>query len=1423
MKRNYVVAGKSPEDWGYIHNLLTESETSDNDIPSRSCECTNTRNDNDNRAIYLLEDDEVELLQSNPRVKYVELDEYISPNRKFSHIPASPQDRFPQDSKIYKQTQNTNSNQGEVSIVSPPNSFKHLSDVSSYTYPLVNEIEKNRSGYQYTRLQQSSIDFSYSGESIEEENITFSPPPYPQAYPQLYSPWYKGRTIKKPSNILSQRIQYENDGSNTDVIIVDDGVWMGHPEFVDSNGNRLVKDIIIDGPYLIDPAWFNSNPSRLRTYMGVTTPTDDAAKLWWTNSSNRSSQFQSLPTLSSLGNYNLQTINGSNTSYPTFGTSSATHGTASAGLVYGKTFGNAFNCNKWTILYPYEGDYPLTDKNLFLAIKIFHQNKPVSRPTLMNVGVQGVFPIYYNGYDPLSNNTTSKWFWKWRSSTGSFDTFDVRSLTGNTLTQRLNTVPKFLRSSPYSAAYFAGTFNAESSLTESNDFIQIVQELSSLSGVFIFVVGGNQRQKIVKDDHPDYNNYVSPDNGVTKYYCNRGGYVYGIKPDGYSESPIFCVGALDENIMLDESDNNYKERIAYYSVRGNRVDFYAPADDTLTAAGQPNLDCKSGPYFYPRYDGNPNDLNKAYSTLQVKSFDTRFNGTSAASPVATGWFATFLQNRPNWTALKLKKYIQNSLVLQSTTNFYHGQESTQGNSESQYDLYTLEGGEARVLYNAAVPTITITTHPTSQLKNQGTSVIFQVVATETTITGPLSYQWQRALAASPSSFSNISGATSSSYTFTTSASDNGNLYRCKVMGEYGVDDTFSNSATLTINRIPSDIIISTNSFNENISSNTVVASFSTSDPDGADTHTYTLTSGYGDNSSFSIINTNELRINSSPNYEVKSSYDIQVSSTDNGGLSLIKSFTLYVVDLNETPTDIVISSNSFNENISANTTVATFSATDPDVGNTHTYTLVSGTGSTDNSSFTITSNQLKINNSPNYEVKSSYSIRVRSTDSGGLYYEEQFTLNVVNLNESPTDISISSSSFNENISANTIVATFSTTDPDVGNTHTYTLVSGTGSTDNSSFTIVSNQLKINNSPDYETKSSYSIRVRSTDSGSGSLFFEKQFTLNVIDVDESVPNSAPTDIVISTNSFNENISANTTVATFSTTDSDAGDTHTYGLVSGTGSTDNLSFTIVSNELKINDSPEYETKSSYSIRIRTTDYGGLYYEKQFTLNVVNVNETPTDIVISSNSFNENISANTTVATFSTTDSDVGDTYTYTLVSGTGSTDNSSFTIVSDQLKINDSPDYETKSSYSIRVRSTDLGGLYYEEQFTLNVVNLNEAPTALSLSTISFSENIPAGSTVSYISVADPDITDIYTYSLVIGYGDNSYFSISGNRLIINTLPDYETKSSYNIKIRGTESTGQYDYEEVFTLNVIDIEEDYTTKITGNILFENIQLF
>ncbi|WP_234996851.1 hypothetical protein, partial [Planktothrix sp. PCC 11201] len=70
----------------------------------------------------------------------------------------------------------------------------------------------------------------------------------------------------------------------------------------------------------------------------------------------------------------------------------------------------------------------------------------------------------------------------------------------------------------------------------------------------------------------------------------------------------------------------------------------------------------------------------------------------------------------------------------------------------------------------------------------------------------------------------------------------------------------------------------------------------------------------------------------------------------------------------------------------------------------------------------------------------------------------------------------------------------------------------------------------------------------------------------------------------------------------------------------------------------------------------------------------------------------------------------TFTYSLVTGTGSTDNTAFAIVGNQLNINASPNFEAKSSYAIRVRTTDQGGLTYETPLTVTVNNLNETPTA-----------------------------------------------------------------------------------------------------------------
>ena len=104
-----------------------------------------------------------------------------------------------------------------------------------------------------------------------------------------------------------------------------------------------------------------------------------------------------------------------------------------------------------------------------------------------------------------------------------------------------------------------------------------------------------------------------------------------------------------------------------------------------------------------------------------------------------------------------------------------------------------------------------------------------------------------------------------------------------------------------------------------------------------------------------------------------------------------------------------------------------------------------------------------------------------------------------------------------------------------------------------------------------------------------------------------PNSAPTNISLSASSLAENNAPNATVGTLAATDADGG-THTFTLVSGTGSTDNASFTIAGNALKLTPSADFETKSSYAVRVLADDGFGGTFSNSFTVTITNVNEMP-----------------------------------------------------------------------------------------------------------------------------------------------------------------------------------------------------------------------
>jgi hypothetical protein len=108
---------------------------------------------------------------------------------------------------------------------------------------------------------------------------------------------------------------------------------------------------------------------------------------------------------------------------------------------------------------------------------------------------------------------------------------------------------------------------------------------------------------------------------------------------------------------------------------------------------------------------------------------------------------------------------------------------------------------------------------------------------------------------------------------------------------------------------------------------------------------------------------------------------------------------------------------------------------------------------------------------------------------------------------------------------------------------------------------------------------------------------------------------------------------------------------------------------------------------------------------------VNDTPAAILLSNASLNENTSVGTVVGTFTTNDVDEGDSFTYSLVDGEGSDDNSHFKIAGDELRINQRSDFEIKSKYTIRIRTVDSAGARFERTFQINVNDLPEVESVL----------------------------------------------------------------------------------------------------------------
>ncbi len=239
------------------------------------------------------------------------------------------------------------------------------------------------------------------------------------------------------------------------------------------------------------------------------------------------------------------------------------------------------------------------------------------------------------------------------------------------------------------------------------------------------------------------------------------------------------------------------------------------------------------------------------------------------------------------------------------------------------------------------------------------------------------------------------------------------------------------------------------------------------------------------------------------------------------------------------------------------------------------------------------------------------------------------------------------------------------------------------------------------------------------------------------------------------------------------------------------------------------------------ILVSDGFGGTFEQEVTANITEVNDAPTDVILSNvvSSLNENTSTATRirVADISVTDDGVG-TNTLEL---TGS--DAAFFEIDDNsvyLKAGTVLNFESKASYDVAVTADDsaVGGTPDATSATLSlsIADINEVPTALALSASTVGEYAARETLVGRLTGTDPDSASTLSYSIVDSAGGR--FKIVGEELRVSDglLLDYEQGRSHVVSVRVTDSQGLA-LTRSFTISVRDINPETVTGDSGTDVF------
>ena len=315
--------------------------------------------------------------------------------------------------------------------------------------------------------------------------------------------------------------------------------------------------------------------------------------------------------------------------------------------------------------------------------------------------------------------------------------------------------------------------------------------------------------------------------------------------------------------------------------------------------------------------------------------------------------------------------------------------------------------------------------------------------------------------------------------------------------------------------VPANPVLSNTIIAENVAVGTVVGTLRASDVDGGSV-TYALVDAQGNAVADSLFEIKSVMMGGKEIYQVVTkaaldhetapTHDLWVKVSDGTDDANPVFVTIRIADVNEAPTAVTLHPRviATAENGGA-LKVADITVSDDALGSNK-LSLVGG----DAGLFEIRGTELWFKGGADFEAKASYTVQVTVADAGvGSATSDALTLAITDVNEAPSDVSVSGGAVREGAAAGTLVASLSGVDQDADQAFQYTLLDNAGGR----FALSGNQILVADGLrlDYEQATAHQVKVLVTDQGG--LSFEKIFSIGVLDVaSETLSGSAGGDVL-----------------------------------------------------------------------------------------------------------------------------------------------------------------------------------------------------------------------------------------------------------------------------------------------------------------------